>query len=131
MTDVDIDLDVLIDKPMDAYSAKAGEYLTSHQLPVIRVRFEPPVNEARTGELDEQMRCDLRLDKATVIEQMPEREQDICRELVRYSPLRRPGFRNSSPIYIYHNIKEIRAFLTKAGIKKGKNDETKSARLQM
>ena len=32
MTDVDIDLEVLIDEPMDAYLERAGEYLTSHQL---------------------------------------------------------------------------------------------------
>ncbi len=83
----------------------------------IWVGFEPPVNEARTGELDEQSRCELRLDMTAVIEQMPERVQRVCLELMKSDPSEAALSLGICRQSIHRNIKEIRTFLTEAGIK--------------
>jgi len=103
MTDVDIN--ILIGEPMDARLDETGEYLASHQLPAIRVGFQPAIYEARKGEFDEQMHCKL---------------QRVCLELMRFQPseaAQRLGIRRQS---IYRYIKEIRRILTRTGGKTSK-----------
>ena len=93
--------------------------------------FQPVVNEARAGELDEQDRRQLRLDMAPAINGMPERLQRVCRLLMEFSPAEaaeRLGICRQS---IYRNIAEIRRHLAAAGLDRSGIGATDSPQVQM
>lgn len=93
--------------------------------------FQPVTNDPPMGELDEQGRCELRIDLADAISRMPERLQRVCRLLMHFTSTEaaeRLGIRRQS---IYRNMSEIKEYLTEAGMGMPGNDATNPCQLQM
>jgi len=93
--------------------------------------YESAVNDTRSGQLNEQGLCELRLDLRAAIARMPERLQRVCRLLMTFNPTetaRKLGICRQS---IYRNIREIRGRLIRAGLGISEKGATDSPQLQM
>jgi len=93
--------------------------------------YEPVVNEAAAGQLDEQARCELRIDMDAAIATMPERLQRVCRMLMQFDAAeaaKRLGICRQS---IYRNMAEIRRYLAAAGLTPAEDGATDSTQVQM
>jgi len=93
--------------------------------------YQPVVNEAPAGQLDEQGRRELHLDMDAALARMPERLQRVCRMLMEFGAAeaaKRLGICRQS---IYRNMAEIRPYLAAIGLQTAGNGATDSGQVQM
>ncbi len=84
----------------------------------VHLGFDPRVNDARRGELDEQAQLDLKMDLEAIIDRMPERLQRVCKLLSYLEPAEAARKLGIHPRSIYRIIGEIRQHFEAAGLGK-------------
>lgn len=93
--------------------------------------YQPVINDPPTGQIDEQGRCELRIDMDAAVARMPSRLRRVCRLLMKFDPAEAAKQLGICRQSIYRNIWEIRGYLAGAGLGTSKNGATNSPRLQM